>query len=331
MTTEQDTPTDDPGLVDPTNRWMNPAAYNFSAAERLRELPVEYGTPAPELVSKLPKNVAKQGDSRHCSVCGGYHRPASLHLDYVGHSDVTKVLIEVDPHWNWQPGWHSTTGPIDAFALTNPGEPRIMLGELTVLGKTIQCVGTCDSGKGPDALKELIGDLLRNGAMRFGLFVDLWSKADAAERATNAGRSGGTAKKAPAKKAPARKAAPAKKAPAGSTRAPAGRTPGEAATDAAGSPQAAQTPTEAPEPVVRSEGEQAVVDGIIEALNGIADTEARKAAKRTFVAAFGCGPDQVPNDQLPTALQWLADTGLAEQPGAPDATEPEPTEPPAGD
>jgi hypothetical protein len=35
-------------------------------------------------------------------------------------------------------------------------------------------------GKG-DAIKELIGDLCRNGALRFGVAGSLWSKADRAE------------------------------------------------------------------------------------------------------------------------------------------------------
>jgi hypothetical protein len=37
--------------------------------------------------------------------------------------------------------------------------------------------GSCTPGK-PEAVKELIGDAIRNGAMRFGIAGGLWSKAD---------------------------------------------------------------------------------------------------------------------------------------------------------
>jgi hypothetical protein len=46
-----------------------------------------------------------------------------------------------------------------------------------VLGKTIIGVGSCKADK-DDAAKELIGDALRNAAMRFGIAINLWSKAD---------------------------------------------------------------------------------------------------------------------------------------------------------
>jgi hypothetical protein len=58
----------------------------------------------------------------------------------------------------------------------------VMWGYLTVHGVDRLCVGTCEPGKG-DPEKELVGDLLRNGAMRFGIGTKLWSKATDADPA----------------------------------------------------------------------------------------------------------------------------------------------------
>ena len=52
-----------------------------------------------------------------------------------------------------------------------------MWARLTVLNKTILGVGSCKSDK-PELDKELVGDFLRNAAMRFGVALNLWSKSD---------------------------------------------------------------------------------------------------------------------------------------------------------
>jgi hypothetical protein len=52
-----------------------------------------------------------------------------------------------------------------------------MWGKLTLLGKSMICVGSARADKA-DYEKELIGDLLRNGSMRFGIALNLWSKQD---------------------------------------------------------------------------------------------------------------------------------------------------------
>lgn len=144
-------------------------------ASLLAALPAAYGQPEPALVAKMPRGG--QGPKGRCRECGGWHATDAIHLDYVGHADITRILIEVDPLWSWEPA-----------AWTDEGEPRIsqrgttlhMWGWLTVLGKRMLCVGTCEVGK-TEAAKELIGDLLRNGAMRFGIALSLWSKADRQE------------------------------------------------------------------------------------------------------------------------------------------------------
>jgi hypothetical protein len=49
---------------------------------------------------------------------------------------------------------------------------------LTVCGVTRLGYGHPDGKKGGDAIKELIGDALRNAAMRFGAALDLWHKGE---------------------------------------------------------------------------------------------------------------------------------------------------------
>jgi len=131
-------------------------------------------------ISKLPKPTKAQTDEVRqdfkkgirCDICGGWHHPKVVHLDYVGHAALTKRLLDVDPLWNWEP-----------FAVNEIGEPRLddyggMWGWLTVCGVTRRGYGDAEGKTGSNANKERIGDFLRNAAMRFGAALDLWSKAD---------------------------------------------------------------------------------------------------------------------------------------------------------
>lgn len=107
-----------------------------------------------------------------CSVCGNWITAAHIHLDYVGHAETTARLLEVDPEWTWEP-----------VAFTPDGLPALdSLGglwlRLTVCGVTRYGYGHADGKKGADAVKEAIGDALRNAAMRFGVALDLWAKTD---------------------------------------------------------------------------------------------------------------------------------------------------------
>ena len=49
---------------------------------------------------------------------------------------------------------------------------------LTVCGVTRLGFGDAQDKKGPNAIKEMIGDALRNAAVRFGAALDLWHKGD---------------------------------------------------------------------------------------------------------------------------------------------------------
>ena len=131
-------------------------------------------------INKLPKPTKQQTDSlkadfklgKRCALCGGWHQPEVAHLDYVGHAALTARLLDADIAWHWEPAAVDTTGhPI----LDNAGGMWI---KLTVCGVTRLGYGHAGSKTGGDAIKEVIGDALRNAAMRFGAALDLWHKGD---------------------------------------------------------------------------------------------------------------------------------------------------------
>lgn len=110
------------------------------------------------------------------------HLPrAGTTLSYVGHAAVTDRLLAVDPEWTWEP-----------MALDADGCPLIRRGpkeaelwiRLTVCGVTRPAVGTALVGAF-ELPKQLISDAIRNGAMRFGVALDLWSKEDLTDRPPN--------------------------------------------------------------------------------------------------------------------------------------------------
>lgn len=131
-------------------------------------------------ISKLPKPTKKQTDEIRadykkgirCEVCGGWHHPKVVHLDYVGHAALTDRLLNCDPDWNWEPVSFDDSG--------NPQFDNIggMWIRLTVCGVTRLGYGSADGKTGGNAIKEVIGDALRNAAMRFGAALDLWHKGD---------------------------------------------------------------------------------------------------------------------------------------------------------
>lgn len=131
-------------------------------------------------ISKLPKPTKAQTDAVkqdykkgvRCEICGGWHHPDVIHLDYVGHAALTDRLLEADINWNWAP---MTFGEFGQPLLDKVGGLWI---KLTVCGVTRIGYGHPDGKTGGDANKEVIGDALRNAAMRFGAALDLWHKGD---------------------------------------------------------------------------------------------------------------------------------------------------------
>lgn len=160
---------------------MAPATDDQWAALRAEFPPGEVG--------KLPRSTCKEcSDSqskrceRHrwvsrCSLCNNSHSEATMHIDYVGHADVTARLLSVDPTWTYE-----------VLTVDGMGAPMLDRNDglwinLTILGVTRPGYGACDPGshqKGGDRVKVAIGDALRNAAMRFGVALDLWAKGDRA-------------------------------------------------------------------------------------------------------------------------------------------------------
>jgi len=95
-------------------------------------------------------------------------------LDYVGHAAVSDRLLSVDPAWSWEPVAYDPRG------LPGIDEHGGLWIRLTVAGVTRLGYGDAGGKKGPNAIKEAIGDAIRNAAMRFGVALDLWAKEDIA-------------------------------------------------------------------------------------------------------------------------------------------------------
>ncbi|WP_328545433.1 hypothetical protein [Streptomyces europaeiscabiei] len=110
-----------------------------------------------------------------CKECGNYISAWHLHLDYVGHAELTNRLLDADPLWDWEPVAFDQRG-LPAFD-DNGG----LWIRLTVCGHTRLGYGDAQGKRGPNAVKEAIGDALRNAAMRFGAALDLWAKSDLRE------------------------------------------------------------------------------------------------------------------------------------------------------
>lgn len=117
----------------------------------LLEVLEKYAVPDPKIVGKLPK--------------GG------TQLDFVGHADITRILIEIDPNWRLVPiAWENGR---PACNIVN--DMATMWFELTLLGTARLAIGTAKANAF-DLDKQLYGDALRNGAMRFGISLNLWTK-----------------------------------------------------------------------------------------------------------------------------------------------------------
>lgn len=134
----------------------------------------------PHHISKLPKPTKAQTDAVkadfkkgiRCKECGAWHHPDVVHLDYVGHAALTDRLLECDPFWNWEPQGR------DEFGLPLFDRNGGLWINLTVCGVTRPGYGDADGKQGGNAVKEAIGDAMRNAAMRFGAALDLWHKGE---------------------------------------------------------------------------------------------------------------------------------------------------------
>ena len=156
--------------------------------QALRDILTKYGVPDPKIVGKLPK--------------GGQQ------LDFVGHADVTKFLLETDVAWTMEPVAFDSDG-LPAYRVEN-GMAH-MACWMTIHGVRRLGIGSVAHNK-PDLLKELMSDAIRNCGMRFGFCLSLWTKQeweDLGETPKKPARPVGTA----AKPAPAVAPAPAVQVP----------------------------------------------------------------------------------------------------------------------
>ena len=128
-------------------------------------------------ISKLPngtkaQNMCPANEKRNCQICGGWHHPQVKHLDYVGHAALTDRLLDVDPGWYWEP--LALENGLPAFDKSGGLWIRLTVNGITRIG-----YGNAETKAHMDVgarEKEVIGDALRNAAMRFGAALDLWHK-----------------------------------------------------------------------------------------------------------------------------------------------------------
>lgn len=146
---------------------------------------------------------------KKCKDCGQNITQAHLHLSYIGHAHITDRLIAADPKWTWRPMGRDIPPEVMTAAIAtgnlsivqtviNAYPPKIievdggngrvehiMWGEVIIHdenGDEFAMPGVGDAiGKAwdPNAVKEMVGDLLRNALMRHGAGLDLWKKEDA--------------------------------------------------------------------------------------------------------------------------------------------------------
>lgn len=110
--------------------------------EALRRLAEEWWDPPADLIDTLPK--------------GG------VQLRYLSHAWVRKALQDHDPDWWWEPmGYDEHGQPV--IERDSQGQPVGLWIWLHVLGTKRAGYGSVEPGK-RDAIKELIGDSLRNAA-----------------------------------------------------------------------------------------------------------------------------------------------------------------------
>ena len=137
-----------------------------STIDNLAGIVREYFHPDPEVISQREVNGRR--------------------LNYVGHGHITRILLDIDPLWSWEPleirdgrpVTHLHNGQIHRRDRDSIDVPTVSLwGRLTIHGVSRIAVGSLDAHK-PDLDKELVSNLIVNGAMRFGIALALWTGDD---------------------------------------------------------------------------------------------------------------------------------------------------------
>jgi len=118
------------------------------------------------------KGACKNHQRLKCQKCRNNISSAHIDLAYVGHAEATNRLLNVDPAWGWEPV------ALDEKGLPQHDQNGGLWIRLTVCGVTRLGYGNADGKRGGDAVKEIIGDAIRNAGMRFGMALDLWTSSD---------------------------------------------------------------------------------------------------------------------------------------------------------
>lgn len=244
--------------LQPEGEWPAPL-YRQPDLEGLQLLRAPF---APGMVDKLPKGVRDpNARPENCTVCHGYHKPAAFHLDYIGHARVTDRLNSVDPLWFWTPYAEDPITGLPLLDYDSQNRPCGMWIKLHACGKTMTGYGTTEPK--PDAVKELIGDAIRNAAMRLGVALGMWVKGEMESLADTPESLG---QQAPAAKPPER------------------------------DPKSKQPIITKPQ-----------ADELVAMFDDITDDDARKVAKREWLAAFEVNtPRKLTQDQFTGAKLWIA-------------------------
>lgn len=162
----------------PANTFGYTREQQIEALHKLREpfAPTEIRY-LPRVWCKACKNAGWNGCQNHpASKCGKCKQkmPNGGHIDlaYVGHAEATNRLLNVDPFWDWEPL------TVDERGLPQADGYKGLWIRLTVCGMTRLGYGHAGDKTGGDAIKEVIGDAIRNAGMRFGMALDLWTTSD---------------------------------------------------------------------------------------------------------------------------------------------------------
>jgi hypothetical protein len=118
------------------------------------------------------KGACKSHQRVKCQKCRNNISSAHIDLSYVGHAEATNRLLNIDPAWEWEPV------AFDEKGLPQHDQNGGLWIRLTVCGVTRLGYGNADGKRGGDAVKEIIGDAIRNAGMRFGMALDLWTSSD---------------------------------------------------------------------------------------------------------------------------------------------------------
>jgi|SRR4051812_31790664 hypothetical protein len=173
----------------PTSHTQNQAdrpanTFGYTRQEQIEALHKLREPFAPTEIRYLPrvwcqtcKNSRGQGCPKHqftkCAKCK-QKMPNGGHIDlaYVGHAEATNRLLNVDPFWDWEPL------TVDERGLPQADGYKGLWIRLTVCGMSRLGYGHAGDKTGGDAIKEVIGDAIRNAGMRFGMALDLWTTSD---------------------------------------------------------------------------------------------------------------------------------------------------------